>query len=470
MAALNYSLEKLDIISVDGKELNIIDLMMEMSIFESITSPFMTANLVLADSGNNIMGNLPIQGNERIKIVLATADSDKKYTYDFRVYSINNRISSGKIQAYILKLVSYEALANEALRIGKKYEDYGHKIVYDIMKNIMKTNKTIDADDACKYKMKFIPSNKRPFELIYSLASKCISSKANPTASPPPTTGSTTSASSTPSTVGSAAGKLKGSAGYLFFETYNGYVFSSIDRLSDSGSDGYGGKPPVATYEYSITNTDKDQGNNSLKILEYTFDQELDIFKRMRMGTYSSLIVFFNVNTGYYEEYVYSLSDTYKNMVHMGSAEKLPKGQKDLSQYPTRIMTQIIDHEAFYNDTGVASPETKDTSGKPTEFPDWKKFYMAQSIGRMSLLSNQVLNITIPCSLQIHAGDKLNLLLPNVAAESQRSTQEYDEEHSGVYLIQDISYNFKRGNRQAVSSLKVVRDSYGMKNKPSKVK
>jgi len=463
MTALNYDLQKLDIVSVDNKEFNIIDLMMEMSIYESILSPFMTASLVLVDSGSNVIGNLPIQGNETIKIELKTADRDTTYNFDFKVYSINNRMVNGKIQAYELKLVSYEALANEALRIGKKYEDYGHKIVYDIMKQIIKTKKTINADDPCQFKMKFIPSNKRPFELIYSLATKCVpKSSGNPTATKPPTISLNASASSTPSTVGTNAGKLKGTAGYLFFETYNGYVFKSIDKLASGNA--------IATYSYSITNTDKEETNTSLKILEYSYDQELDIFKRMRMGTYSSLIIFFNPSTGTYEEYVYSLNDTYKNMTHMGSAEKLPKGQRELAQYPTRIMAQFIDHETFYNDTGTASPETKDTSGSPTQFPDWKKYYLAQSIGRMSLLSNQVLNITIPCSLQIHAGDKLNLLLPNVTSEKERSDQTYDEEHSGVYLIQDISYNFKRGNRQAVSGVKLVRDSYGMKDKPSKVK
>lgn len=463
MAALNYNLEKLDIVSVDNKEFNIIDLMMEMSIYESILSPFMTASLVLVDSGSNVIGNLPIQGNETIKITLKTSDKDEKYNFEFKVYSINNRMVNGKIQAYELKLVSYEALANEALRIGKKYEDYGHVIVNDIVKNILKTKKSIDADDPCQFKMKFIPSNKRPFELIYSLAAKCVSkASGNPTATNPPAVNFTASASSTPSTVGSNAGKLKGTAGYLFFETYRGYVFKSIDKLADGDA--------VATYSYSVTNTDKEETNTSLKILEYSYDHELDIFKRMRMGTYSSLIVFFNPSTGTYEEYVYSLNDTYKNMTHMGSAEKLPKGQAELSQYPTRIMTQFIDHETFYNETGTASPETKDTSGSPTQFPDWKKYYIAQSIGRMSLLSNQVLNITIPCSLQIHAGDKLDLLLPNVTSEKERSDKKYDEEHSGVYLIQDISYNFKRGNRQAVSAVKLVRDSYGMKDKPSKVK
>lgn len=479
MSILNYNLESIELYSVDNKKSIINDLMLELNIYESILSPFMTASMVLADSGSNLIGSLPIQGNETVKIKISTqTDPNTKYEYNFVVFAVNNRFTSGKIQMYELKMITKDGLANEALRIGKKLEGYGHEIVLDIMKNVIKTERPIIADDNCKFKMKFIPANKRPFDLIYSMAPKCISSKANPIAeSGKSDTSFTASASSTPSTASSTAGKLKGTAGYLFFETYNGYIFRSIDKLCSSGDgdDQFSGEPARVTLEYAIAVDDSSSTeSNSLKIMEYTFDNELDIMKRMRMGTYSSLIVFFNPSTGYYEEYVYSLSDTYNSMVHMGSADKLPKGQKELSKYPTRIMTQFVDHETFYNDTGTASPEKKDKGTNPTQFPDWKKFFMSQSIGRMSLMTNQVLNITIPCNLSLRAGDKIEALLPNMSAESGtegRNTKKYDEEHSGVYLIQDICYNFQRmSGSKAVTSMKVIRDSFGMKDKPSKVK
>lgn len=33
-------------------------------------------------------------------------------------------------------------------------------------------------------------------------------------------------------------------------------------------------------------------------------------------------------------------------------------------------------------------------------------------------MTNQVLNITIPCNLSLRAGDKIEALLPNMSAES----------------------------------------------------
>lgn len=477
MASINYNLEQLDIYSVTNQKFDIRDLMVEMTIYESILSPYMTASLVVADSGANIIGNLPIQGMEKIVIRLSSSvDKDNKFDYDFRVYSIQNRVTNGKMQLYDLKLITYEGLQNEALRVGKKLEGYGHKIVEDVMKNVFKTKKDLDLEP-CKYQMKFIPSNKRPFDLIFSMSSKCISSSASPDATPAPSTATTNATSSTsggsslPNTSTNTVGNLSGTAGYLFFETYDGFKFKSIDLLSSEGGK-FGGDAVKGTYIYSPANTDHtNPESNASRILEYSYDNEIDIFKKLRMGTYSSMVVFFNPSTGTYEEYVYSLDKTYNSMVHMGSADKLPKGQKELSQYPTRIMTQFVDHETFYNDSGTASPESKDRSSKPTQFPDWKKFYLAQSIGRMSLLKNQVLNITIPCNLSLRAGDKIEALLPNMSAQNQRVTKKYDEEHSGVYLIQDISYTFKRTQgSQGITTMRVVRDSYGMKNKPSQVK
>lgn len=476
MSSINYNLEKLEIYSVTNEKYNITDLMVELHIYESILSPYMTGSLVLADSGANVIGNLPIQGMERIVIRLSTSiDKDTKYDYDFRVYSVQNRIVNGKMQLYDLKLITYEGLQNEALRVGKKLEGYGHTIVEDIIKNIFKSRKDIDLEP-CKYKMKFIPANKRPFDMIFSMASKCISSRANPDATPAPSTTSsslaaTSGGSSTPSVSSNTVGKLSGTAGYLFFETYNGFAFKSIDKLSSDGGV-FGGDPIKGRFEYAPANTDSSNPTSTAnRILEYSYDNEIDIFKKLRLGTYSSLIVFFNPSTGTYEEYVYSLNDTYNSMVHMGSADKLPKGQKELANYPTRIMTQFIDHETFYNENGTASPESRDGSREPTQFPDWKKFYLAQSIGRMSLLKNQVLNITIPCNLSLRAGDKIEALLPNMTSQKERSTKKYDEEHSGMYLIQDISYSFKRlEGSQGTTTMKVVRDSYGMKDKPSQVK
>ena len=67
------------------------------------------------------------------------------------------------------------------------------------------------------------------------------------------------------------------------------------------------------------------------KIQEIIFGSELDMMQRMREGTFSSIVHYLDINTGKYEEFVYSLNDTWKDMVHLGSQTDLPVGQSSLS-------------------------------------------------------------------------------------------------------------------------------------------
>ena len=68
-------------------------------------------------------------------------------------------------------------------------------------------------------------------------------------------------------------------------------------------------------------------------------------------------------------------------------------------------------------------------------------------------------------NLNLRAGDKISILLPNFSVDSERKTERYDKQHSGNYLIKEISYEFYRQkNGQAniaVTNMTLVRDSFG---------
>jgi hypothetical protein len=283
--------------------------------------------------------------------------------------------------------------------------------------------------------------------------------------SPASTAGSTSSlpSSGTSSTAGATDVKptesMSGSAGFFFWESWDGYRFKSVDSLCAG--------PVKDTFNYKLARVEgnTDTGRN---ILEFQYSNEVDVLKKMRYGTYNSMMVFFNPSTGRYEEYTFDIEKSYKAMKHLGKDEKIPEGPKELSKYPTRIMTQFIDHETFHNGTDIASPDPKDNSGSGTNFPDFKKYYAAQSVSRSLLIGNQQLNVTIAGNLTLRAGDKITILLPKFSVEEKKSDSRYDKQHSGTYLIKDISYEFyieKSGQRNlTISNLLLVRDSFGVFN------
>jgi hypothetical protein len=435
-----------------------------LKIYESLESPYLMAELFILDNAINLIGRVPITGAEKITFGVKTPYfSDKEYKYEFRISAVRNRSGLAKHQKYVLDLISYEGLQNEGLRVGKPYADYAHNIVSNIMKDYFRTSKNVDVSDNCKYPIKMVPRNQRPFELIYSLLTTSIPATAN-------TTSYLAKSSSLSKNVDSSiiVGKtdacpselISGSAGYFFWETYDGFKFISLDTLCD---------PSTTTkdqFAYKPANTDynKDPGRS---IIEYSYINEIDVMKKMRYGTYNSMVIFFNPSTSNYEEYSYDITTSYPTMKHLGKDETIPEGPLALSKYPTRIISQIHNSETFYNGTGIASIyPSENSTGNGAAFPDYKKFYLAQSIARELLLENQKLHVTINGNLNLRAGDKINILLPNYSAQSLRTpSEQYDLQNSGLYLIKDITYEFHiLKNEQynvAVTNMVLIRDSFG---------
>ena len=195
--------------------------------------------------------------------------------------------------------------------------------------------------------------------------------------------------------------------------------------------------------------------------------------KSLRTGKYSTLAVFFNHSTGQYEEYVYSLKESYDKMKHLGGQEKmegLRVTQEQLSDYPTRVMSVYLDHESFYNKSDIASPNDTDGSKNPSPFADWHKTYAVQSLTRYSMMQNQTGVIVIVGNPLICAGDRIDIRIRSKLSDKETERQPYDTETSGVYLIQEVNHKYETttgANGQITTTLTVMRDTFGMKDEGS---
>ena len=466
--ARQFTAQSILLTTIDKKTYDITLIVLEFSIFESINNPYILGEIIIEDTTVNLLANLPIQGRELITFNIKTETfSNTVYSYKLNVSGIEARATVGRQQVYKLSLISYEGLSNEGIRIGKILEGKHEKIVDDILKTYLQTNKKLIGESSL-HSHKYLPSLKRPFDMIYQLAPVTISNKVS---------GGTGGKTSAPSTSGGQATgstdagntnttKLSGTAGYVFFETYDGYVFKSLDMLASSGEDSFGGDKPKYTYNYGIANTEGGESTTHLNILEYSFVNQFDMLKQLRQGLYSTLCIFFDVNTCTYEENMFKVEDTYAQMSHLGSATKLPLGQKELAKYPTRVMTQMINHEVFHDERATAGVNN-------AQYKDVYKYSIAASNARYKLASNQELNIIVPPNLTIRAGDKLELLFPNMTSDEDRKTNPYDEEYSGNYLIRNIGYSFVMRGAQPLTgttNINLIRDSFGRKNTTSKIK
>ena len=133
-------------------------------------------------------------------------------------------------------------------------------------------------------------------------------------------------------------------------------------------------------------------------------------------------------------------------------------------------MSILLDHESWYSDENVARLEEDGDA----EFPDYAKYWVTQSIGRRYLMENQKMEISVPGNSDLKVGDKIVVLIPNMAAEAIRVEQQYDEENSGTYLVAQLSHNYickkENGNPEFITRMALIRDTYGIKEYESNVK
>ncbi len=416
---------------------NITNLVTHYYHMEDILYPAYEARMVLVDNATNLISSMPIQGNERV-VVEVEDTFNETYTYEYRVWTVANRYTADRKQVYTLGLISAEGLNNEGIRLTKGESGNISDVVKRLITNNLYgsssksiANEEIEVEET-KNACKFIPRRQSPFTVIRSLCTKGVPKTKN---------------------------NKKGSAGYLFFQTRRGFNFKSFDKLVS--------KEPINNdkstwFYYSMGKRDNE---SAYLIQEIKYNSEIDLLKKLREGAFSNVSCYFNINTGKYEESVYSMEERWNEMEHLGSQTKLPKGSSDLSKFPTRILSSVVNDEFWYNGTESAATDPKN------QIKDYQPFYLQQSIGRANIAFNQQLTISVTGHLEFCAGDCIELRMPNQQAEVLKEDGDiWDPENSGTFLVKRVTHQFHVTGDQVYSVLELIRDSYGIKLKESKVK
>ena len=449
------------------------DMVASFDFMESITSPFTSGQLLLSDS-KDFMNELPIEGGEEVQISFKHTFDEDAIKYNLRVYKVAGRVLNGKKQVYSLMLVSEEAIINESVKIQEQLDGNPESLTIKLLREKLLSNKEVFSEPS-RFLVRMLPSNMRPFDVIAKLIKKSVSSKTT-------YTGSRESGSPEKSEQ-----QIKGSAGFFFWETRRGFNFFSVDALCDVSDDGTfifkdkktGNKEAKARLQTQAWGPYKEVIGNietvedaRFNISSFNFSGEIDIMSSLRLGKYSTKMVFFNHSTGAYDEYVYKIRDSYDNMAHLGGQSQpsfVPGNTDDLSDKPTRIMSAILDPETWQDDPKVVDPDVATTT-KPTEYADWTKYYAAQSVARYDLLRNQEGILKIPPNPLICAGDKITLLIQSKISDALKTKKPYDMESSGVYLVKEVTHTFNfvnAGSGRGFSTLRLFRDSFGTDIEPS---
>lgn len=411
--------------SLDGK--NTFDLtnsILFADYYEDILSPCITATIQVASS-YSILHGIPIRGGEVVTFNAETYSGEFKLTEDFAlyVYKVSGILHDGTKEMFTLHLTSREGLTNETVRVQKKYEKQPiNNHVNSILNDVLRTKKFKSENiESTSNSFSFIGTLKKPFTVLTWLGPKSVPSTSNS---------------------GTSGNKGKGVAGFLFYENKDGFNFRSVDtlvaptqtQLSNSTSEN------IPKYTYTQIQTSGSDQNNFM-ILNYTFNKNIDLMKSLRVGMYSNVSYFYDLYVNKIDGITYKIDEEVKSK--LGGEGKI-NYPKEFGSIPSRIIFRT-------SDVGV-NDQAGDKADSGRDVAD-----MAKSFSRYNLLFTQSLNMVVPLNVNLKAGSIIYSQFQKVDAGG---SGEVDEEQSGNYLIKELRHHFEGG--QMVTSLKLVRDSYGL--------
>ena len=411
--------------------------------FEDILSPSISCYVHVSDT-NNLLAKLPIRGYERVDVkVSITENQSFSFNNDntpLFVQSVENIQRTESQETFVICLSSVGNLRNEITRCGKRF----HKApISEHVRKILKETLKIDEGrldiDSCATEYDFQGNNRKPFFVITGLAPKTQPIKE---------------------------GK-QGTSGFLFYEDYFGYKFKSIDSLLEKANaevqkladPNAQSKVETFTYTTAISRTEDAEDQN--KILDYFIDKAVNIQKNLRVGLYSNLTISFDPVNWKMKSTPYKLKDNVNGKDGQTTAgPEVPIPQNDLfADNPSRRLVRIMDSGMIEKD--LEPDDDGNARGSGRDERD-----MAKSFSRYSLLFQQSLNITIPCNNGIRIGQVIQVIIPDVGPSEQgdggKDDKGADLEISGIYLVRALRHHFELGDGRNVTSLNLVRDSYGL--------
>lgn len=422
----NYKIKEFLIESLDKKKnINATSCVSAIRYYEDLFSPSVFVSMLLTNT-DGLLSSLPIRGGERVRLVIDQEGTGEQIKFDetkktFYIYKVYGATTESTRETMLIELAPAEVFSNETARCQTKYAGNIGQTVSKILKEVLKTNRVNEIEKTMN-EYTFMGNFKKPFTVLTWLCPKSI-----------PTAGTSS--------------PTAGTAGFLFYENRFGYNFRSVDSLMASYKLNSTEKRKVPKYVYNEQALETGDLGTNFKILNMpVFEKNVNIFENLRIGMYSSINYFFDINKRTTTKYDYKLSESYDIMKHAGKTK--PNIPLDFDKNPSRLMVKVIDSR-------ILASNEPDTENK---LKDSREQYQSQSVARYNLAFSQLLNITIPLNLSLTVGDVIQLEVGNISKDTDQKLQK-DTEKSGYYLIKELCHSFEQS--QGYTGLKLVRDSYG---------
>ena len=409
-----------------GKTANLVNGIIRMTYYESILQDSIKANIIFGDVGlavddKSVIEGLPLIGTEDFKLELED-NNENKIKVKMNVNKVTPVYEDGSKNVTSLDLVSEEVLRNEMGESRCRTRENG--LISDSIEKIftdrLKTEKTLDIEQTAN-RYNFIGNGRKPFYMLNLLSKQ-----------------------------GVPQGSDGSSAGFIFFETADGYYFKSIEGLFKQEK----------KKSYIFNNSTDAQGipaGYDGKILEHKSDNSINVQSKMNMGAYKTKIVLFNSYDCKYETIEQTAEEVKENVELAG---------KDLPKFNSKFDSNQKDYTRttlYLVDSGTLPEGDTEKQIEASTKPNFEAVRtLNQSIRRYNQLFSGMMEVTIAGDFSLHAGDVIFVDIFSVQAEKDDTL---NRESGGLYIIADLCHFLDAD--ATYTKLNLARDSFGRKGNHS---
>ena len=423
-----YDITQCKILTTSGKQFDILPVVQDIVIFESIFTQSITGIITILDT-TDLVNNGPIIGEEKLQIKLLTPQVNEKpdtiidYTKTpLDIYKIGGLRGDGeKASVLSLHFASQEVYKNAISKISRSYKGSCSDIVDKIFrdKEYLDSDKEITIEETNGLRKIVFPSMK-PFKAIDML---CRQSNSK---------------------------NFKDSPSYLFYETTKGYNFRSVDGLCS--------QEPKMTYEENVP--DRVEGGvknvdvNLRTINEFAVIGPRNTTDNIYEGMLSSNIKIHDIYNKKINYFTYNYFDEFDKDIHLEDKPYISESKDKLSN------KGLADYSNAMNFVTITS--NGKSFDEPDNYPyapdDLEKIVMRRNSRLRQFQNSITLNMMIPGNTFIKAGDVLEI---KIGASSTVTDRTNDPNYTGKYLITKIRHNFNNSKKDVrhTINMTVVKDS-----------
>ena len=444
-------LQRVDVISTENKSssVSLVNGTVRLLYWESILADTVSASIVFTDAGNTMTANkktkrgtrkskkkvsavegLPILGGEKVNLKFTDNQGN---TLDFNDKNgsliLNDRPtiptdSQTSSKSYELILGSPEFVTeNEKVRVRYPSAETLSEQVKNIFKKVLKTKKKLDIEDT-KNSMNYIGKNRKPFYVINDLSKKSVSAGSQ---------------------------ELGFSAGYLFWETSEGYHFKSIDTILT------GEQKKKIIYNESADN--KIPKGYDIKALTLETSNRVNVQKKYQIGAYCTRSIEINgYDTNYKSTIINAFDPKVQEKLKLSGGYFAPENDAFTKEGADAQFSRTTYYFADVGQQHMGETEEQIEKSKEENFK--KSEVVNQSIMRYNQLFASQITITIPGDFSLHAGDCVWMDIPEVSeSENKACGDDVNKVDGGLYTIADLCHYITA--KQTYTKLNLIRDSFG---------